>query len=221
MIDIHTHIIPNVDDGSQSIETSRRLLELEKENGVTKVFLTPHQNAMRLEKSKILDAFIKFKNDVSDIDVELFLGSEIYYYDNLINDLKNGTAITMNNSLFVLVEFSTRYDTNIIDKLYDIIVSGYIPIVAHIERYPYLKFSDYDEIAKMGARIQVNTKSFHEKGYKKIIKYLLKKNYIDFVGTDCHDLENRSVEYNFEKIFKKYPQFKTKLEYDEMLIIKK
>ncbi len=218
MIDIHTHIIPNVDDGSKSLEISRELLNLELKNNVKNVFLTPHQNEMNLNKELIENKFLELKENIKDIDINLYLGSEIYYYDNLSEDLKNNKIIAMNNTKYLLIEFSTRYNIGIIDKLYDIKVLGYIPIIAHIERYPYLTSDDYDNIHNMGCMIQVNTKSFNEKIYKKCIKYLLKKKYIDFIGTDCHDLEKRSIEYDLEKVFKKHPEFLKKLEENETLL---
>jgi protein-tyrosine phosphatase len=219
MIDIHTHIIPNVDDGSKSLEISRELLNLELKNNVKNVFLTPHQNEKTLNKTLIMNKYLELKNNVKDIDINLYLGSEIYYYDNLSEDLKNNKIITMNNTKYLLIEFSTRYNVGVIDKLYDLKVLGYIPIVAHLERYPYLEPKDYDKIHNMGCMIQVNTKSFNEKIYKKTIKYLLKKNLIDFIGTDCHDLEKRNVEYDLDKIFKKHPQFLKKLEENETLLL--
>ena len=218
MIDIHTHIIPNVDDGSKSLEISRELLNLELKNNVKNVFLTPHQNEKNLNKELIENKFLELKEKVKDIDINLYLGSEIYYYDNLSEDLKNNKIIAMNNTKYLLIEFSTRYNIGILDKLYDIKVLGYIPIIAHIERYPYLTSDDYDKIHNMGCMIQVNTKSFNEKIYKKTIKYLLKKNYIDFIGTDCHDLEKRSIEYDLEKVFKKHPDFLKKIEENESLL---
>lgn len=221
MVDIHTHIIPNVDDGSKSIDISIKLLEEELKNGVTNVFLTPHQNAMNLDKHKIINAFLKLQDDLRNIKINLYLGSEIYYYDKLLNDIHDNKIITMNNTKYILVEFSTRYEEKITEKLYDLVVSGYIPIVAHIERYPYLSLKDYDEIHNIGAKIQVNTKTFNEKYFKKNLKYLLKKNYIDFIGTDCHDLDKRNVVYDLDKIFKKYPEFKKKLEENENMLIGK
>lgn len=218
MIDIHTHIIPNVDDGSKSLEISRELLILELKSNVKNVFLTPHQNEKNLNKELIENKFLELKENIKDIDINLYLGSEIYYYDNLSEDLKNNKIIAMNNTKYLLIEFSTRYNIGIIDKLYDIKVLGYIPIIAHIERYPYLTSDDYDKIHNMGCMIQVNTKSFNEKIYKKCIKYLLKKKYIDFIGTDCHDLEKRSIEYDLEKVFKKHPEFLKKLEENETLL---
>ena len=117
LIDMHTHILPNVDDGAKSIDISRALLMKEIEEGVSKVILTPHQNKNNLNKEFILDAYNKFKESVKDLDIELSLGSEVYYYDGFKNDLLNGKIISMDNSKYILLEFSTSIDENIPDIL--------------------------------------------------------------------------------------------------------
>jgi protein-tyrosine phosphatase len=194
MLDMHTHILPNVDDGSKSLDISRRLLLQEINQGITKVILTPHQNKNNLDKNGLIEKFNSFKDDVKDLNILLALGCEIYYYPELKNDLLNDKILTMDNSKYVLIEFSTRIEENISDILYDLSLTGYKIILAHIERYSYLKLSDYDEIHKYG-KIQVNSKSILNKEYKKQMKYLLKNNLIDFIASDCHDLDRRNVEF--------------------------
>lgn len=207
MIDIHTHILPNVDDGSSDFDTSCKLLELELENGVNKVICTPHQNYLNLNKDLLIEKFNEFKNKIN-LDIELYLGSEIYYYKGFLNDLENGKLLTLNNSKYILIEFSTSQNTDIIDIVYSIKLKGYIPIIAHIERYSYLNNEDYLKIKKEGALIQINASSFNYTNTKKIIKYLLKNNLVDFVASDCHDLNRRSVDFFKIKkyIYKKYKE---------------
>ena len=147
MLDIHTHILPNVDDGSKSLEESIELLRSEVNNGVTTVILTPHQNARIKTKNELIKRFLEFKKEIDFID--LYLGSEIYYYDDLIADLVNDRVLTINNSKYVLVEFSTRTETNIADIVYEIVLKGFKPIIAHIERYPYLTLENYLAIKKV------------------------------------------------------------------------
>ena len=83
----------------------------------------------------------------------------------MIKDLDNKELLTINDTKYILVEFSTRMETDIASIIYDLIVRGYKPIVAHIERYHYLELKDYDDIKKNGALIQVNSKSFLNKAY--------------------------------------------------------
>ena len=107
MVDIHTHILPNVDDGSKSIEISIELLKEEIKNGVKDIVLTPHQNENEMDNKKLKELFLKFKDEVKDLGLNLYLGSEIYYYKNLKNDIERIT--TMNDSKYILIEFSIKF----------------------------------------------------------------------------------------------------------------
>ncbi len=204
MFDLHCHILPSVDDGSDSLETSLALLNEEIQNGVSSVVLTPHQNEENICKDELIKHFEEFKKNIN-LDIKLYLGSEIYYYDNLLDDLNKGKMLTINNTKYVLVEFSTREQTDIPSIVYDLKVSGYKPIVAHIERYDYLTNDDLEEIAKY-ALIQVNAKSFERKEYKKVLKFLLKNKLVSFVASDAHNLRSRNVDFSEAKkiISKKY-----------------
>ncbi len=205
MIDIHTHILYGVDDGSPNKDVSKYLIEEAVKNNVNKIILTPHQNEECKNGKELRERFESFKEEFKKYDIVFYLGSEIYYYPNMIKDLKTNDLLTFNDSKYVLVEFSTELETDIASVVYDLKVSGYNPIVAHIERYHYLKLSDYDEIKNNGALIQVNAKSFERKPYKKQLKYLLKNNLVDFIASDCHN-ESRDLDFSFVKTFinKKY-----------------
>lgn len=205
MIDIHTHILYGVDDGSENLETSKLLIEEEIKNNVDIVILTPHQNQESKNKDELINRFESFKKEFSDYNISFYLGSEIYYYSNMIDDLKDGKLLTINNSKYVLVEFSTEIETDITNIVYDLKINGYIPIIAHIERYPYLDLKSYDEIKKNGGLIQINSKSFERKIYNKKLKYLLKKDLVDFISSDCHNAKrNCDFEYAKKYITKKF-----------------
>ena len=212
MIDIHTHILPHVDDGSDSIDTSLYLLNQEIKEGINKVILTPHQNKQNLDKKGLIEKYNEFKEKVKDLPIELYLGSEVYYYSGLKEDLKDGKILTLMDSKYFSVEFSTRIEYNIKDILYDFTVLGFKPIIAHIERYDYLSKEDYEEISKY-ALIQVNASSFFNKNYKKICMYLLKNNLIDFIASDCHD---RFRDVSFTKTIKLIKK-KNKESYENIL----
>ncbi len=205
MVDIHTHILYGVDDGSSSIDVSKYLLDEALKNNINKIILTPHQNEELKRTNELIELFNQFKNDFKNYNIDFYLGSEIYYYPNMIIDIENNELLTMNNSKYILVEFSTELKTNISDIVYDLNIKGYIPIVAHIERYNYLNFDDYKKIKSNGGLIQVNTSIFKIKAYKKILKFLLKNELIDFISSDCHN-EIRNIDFSFPKkiINKKY-----------------
>ena len=206
MFDIHTHILPGVDDGAKNIDISKEIIEDEINNGISGIILTPHQNRLVKTKDSLFLKFSNFKAQFKDCSIKFYLGSEIYYYENLIDDLKNDSVLTMNNSNYVLVEFSTRQDTPISDIVYDLSVSGFKPIIAHIERYSYLKKEDYFKIKKEGALIQINSGSFKERKKFKIIKFLLNNNLVDFIASDVHDTKERKCDFSFAKkyILKKH-----------------
>lgn len=220
MIDMHTHILFGVDDGSKDLEMSKNILNDEIKYDVKTVVLTPHLN----ENSKTIDLINEryeiIKNE--EIGINILLGSEIYYYKNMIDDLDNKRLLTFNNTKYILVEFSTRVETPIVDILNDLIVSGYKPIIAHIERYPYLKYDEMIELHNMGVLIQVNSKTFGEKIFKKMLKKMVKDNLIDLVASDCHNLDNRDVDFNaFLKKKKKYKYILERMEWFENELLKR
>ena len=215
MIDIHNHILYGVDDGSKDLEMSLAMLKEEMDNGVSLIYLTPHQNKNTLTGTILRDRYQSFLSEVKEkgIDMDIRLGAEIYYYPGLKQDLISGKALTMDDSKYVLVEFSTRTETNISEIIYELSVAGYKPIVAHIERYPYLKKSDYFDIKDAGALIQINAGSFSHFSMRGIIKYLLKNDLVDYVASDAHDPIKRKVDFSFVHTYikKKYPSLYTKL----------
>lgn len=194
MTDIHSHLLPNVDDGSSSLDMSRRILAQYVQQKIGDVICTPHQNKEIKRAEALKESFAAFREAVSDIPVNLYLGAEIYYYGDMLRDLQRGELLTMNGTRYVLVEFSTRQPTEIADVVHDLKVAGYIPIVAHIERYSYLTWDDYFTIKENGGLIQINSRIFRHRHQKKIGKFLCKNDLVDFIASDCHDDVERKVE---------------------------
>lgn len=221
MIDIHTHILYGVDDGSPDIETSKYLVEEEVQNGVTKIVLTPHQNEENKNGKDLKELFIKFKEEFKEYPIEFYLGSEIYYYPNMINDLNEGSLLSFNDTKYILVEFSTEIETDIPNIIYDLKLAGFKPIVAHIERYGYLNKNDYQDVKRNGGLIQINSNSFSRKYYDKTLKYLLKNDLVDFISSDCHN-RRRNCDFELAKKFisKKYRKLYDKLFNDNFIFDK-
>ena len=215
MIDIHNHILYGVDDGSKDLDMSLAMLKEEMEQGVTRVYLTPHQNQQTLTGPLLKERYQSFLEELKEkgIDMDIRLGAEIYYYPGLKQDLLSGKALTMDESKYVLVEFSTRTETNVSEIVYELVVAGFTPIIAHIERYPYLKKEDYFDIKEAGGLIQINSGSFSHFSSRGLIKYLLKNDLVDYVATDAHDNSKRKVDFSFVHTYikKKYPELYTKL----------
>lgn len=192
MIDFHSHILPNIDDGSRSLEETLNLIQEAKNVGFTKIISTSHYMQEYYDynenrRKEILD-FIKGKEN----DIELFLGSEIYISDEMVYLLKNKEASTINNSKYVLFELPMNMKPfNVKEVIYRLIENEYIPIIAHPERYSYVqKNIEYvKELAEMGALFQANYGSvvgWYGKDAEKTIKKLLKEDLIHFFGSDVH-----------------------------------
>lgn len=209
MIDIHTHILPGVDDGANNIVESINIIKLQVIEGVTDIVLTPHYNKGNYLASKadVIQAYDELKYEVKkqDINIKLHLGQEIMVASNIFDIIYNKEILTMANSRYLLLELD-RGNLNDIDSLiYEIKLLGYIPILAHLENYTklYKKKSLIDEIIKEGVLIQVNAESIIDKNKSiksKFCKYLMTNKLVSFIASDCHNTTDRSP--NMMKCYK-------------------
>lgn len=211
MIDIHSHIIYDVDDGSSSIEASISLIKKEIENGVTDIVCTPHyrQNMFETSLEKIKENFLELKNLVKNLDVNLYLGQEIYVksYNILKEHLQKGKVLTINNTTYLLLEFSYTYEIDISEIVYNLQLNGYKVIIAHIERYEYLGIDKIVEIKNIGALMQINASSLIGKNGLKLkskCKKYLKNNVVSFVSSDIHESRENYMMKAFNFIKKHY-----------------
>ena len=197
--DIHCHLLPGIDDGSNSIEESIEILRRAEKEGVSEIVLTPHyientryncNNKNKKESFEILKKAIK----QAGINIKLYLGNENYMSNNFIELLNNNEIMTINNSRYLLFEFplSQPYK-NSKDYLYELVTKGYVPILAHPERYrDFQKNPDLvEEYTRMGILLQGNYKSLlgkYGRASKRTLKVLLKKDLITFLGSDIHHI---------------------------------
>ena len=203
-IDIHCHILPGVDDGSPDTETSLEMLRIAEKNGIQQMILTPHHKPMHHNVSpEHNDLYTKRLQEIADkagIKIRLFPGNEVYYSDETFDNLVDGKVHTMAGSEYVLVEFHpTNPYKAIHNGLYQVQAAGYVPILAHVERYGEIvaHISYVEELVEMGCLIQVNASSIMGKygmGISHFTKKLLKKELVDFVASDAHDAVSRSPE---------------------------
>ncbi len=207
MIDIHSHIIFCVDDGARNIEETKEILLDSYRQGVKTIIMTPHRrkNMFETPDSVIHTNFLKVKEIAKNISEELnvYLGSEIYYTIDVLEKLKNKEYMTLANTDYVLMEFNnhiTFHDLS--NALSSIIKIELTPIIAHVERYECLdknKNGRVDELIDIGCLIQVNAanvlkpKLFGDvlKKYKRRVKYLLANNLVHFVASDVHNMTDR------------------------------
>ena len=196
MIDIHTHIIPNVDDGSPNLETSINMIKHELDIGVDTIICTPHHIYHRYEKTveEIKKQFELLKSEVEKLNlpVKLYLGQEICYThrEDIIKMLKEGKLLTLNNTNRILLEFSfTREPEDVLDVIYNFSVNGYEVIIAHVERYEWMTLDKVKDLKKEGALIQINSNSYlglTTWKEKRFTKKLLKLGLVDYVASDTH-----------------------------------
>ena len=207
MIDFHSHILPQTDDGSISIEETIDILKEAKQVGFTKVISTSHYlegyyESNENERTELLE---KIKQE--NTEIELYLGSEIYVSENMIDFLKEKKASSINNSRYVLFELPMGNETMLAkEMIYRLIENNYVPVIAHPERYSYVQDNpEYvKELLEMGAMFQSNYGSIiglYGKKAEKTVKKLLKENLIQFMGSDVHREEH--VYIYIPKILKK------------------
>lgn len=191
MIDVHTHVLPFVDDGSDSLEKSLALVREEVSIGVTDVICTPHlRNNFRLTKEEVVSVFDDFKNQVDKegINVKLHLGRELYASKHYKTNVSKFGAL-MPDGKSVLIEFDFGFECEICETVYELVKAGYTPIVAHPERYPYMTIDDALEVKNMGGRLQVNADSVTALSLtkrKRFVNKLFSENLVDFVASDIH-----------------------------------
>lgn len=200
--DIHTHIMPGIDDGASDMDEVMKITEMAYNEGIRAIFATPHYGKWNpnYDKDNALSIFNDMKEHIQSKydDMDLYIGNELYYSTNTVKDLKEGKASTMAGTDYVLVEFSANEDhERIYAGLKTLVIEGYRPILAHTERYVALqkKLPEVRSLVDMGAYIQVNTRNFLKGSLDKRAawsKKLLKNDLIHFVASDCHDSRART-----------------------------
>ncbi|WP_165732984.1 tyrosine-protein phosphatase [Polaribacter sp. 20A6] len=215
-VDIHSHLLPGIDDGAKNIETSIALITKMRSYGIKNIITTPHvlgdlyQNSSDTIKDKLreVQAALQRKN-ITDISIN---AAAEYMMDEQFSELLEKNDILTIKDNYVLVEMSYfSAPINLYEILFEIQVKGYKPVLAHPERYSFLHndFNHYYKLKKAGCLFQLNLLSLTEqygKGVQKVSEKILKENLYDFVGTDTHHnnhlelLKKIGTKKNLEKI---------------------
>ena len=215
-IDMHSHILPEIDDGSRDMEQTINMLKIAYEEGIRTMVATSHYYQGRYEEpAEVLREKLKnVKDNIADTlpEMELLLGCEIYYSHQSTNLLKKGIIPTIADSRYILVEFSPLAEYRYLKNgLQELILEGYSPILAHVERYENVakNMDRVMELIDMGVYIQVNSMSITgEMGrtYQEMTKRLLKNLCVHIVATDAHNIRSRSPRMKkcFDIVCKKY-----------------
>jgi protein-tyrosine phosphatase len=199
MIDLHTHLLPDWDDGAEDWEETAAMVRVAQNDGIAKIGLTPHLYRLTKHGDEIAlleQKFAAFKNWSERRSLDFFFGFEVYINEQIVENIKKN-KLTVNNSSYVFVEFPV--DTimeGVRDLFYRIMLAGYIPIISHPERNivfarkPELLF----DLISMGALAQVTAKSIlGEFGLeaRQSAEAFLKLNLVHLIASDAHDAEDR------------------------------
>lgn len=209
LIDIHTHILPNVDDGSKSIESSLKQLEKMSLEGIKKVFLTPHCMTGKLSyKADLYDCTFKTLQDKINekgIGIELLKGAEVYAEYELINTVVKN-SLTLGNSNYVLFETSLNLKSfSLASFIYELHKNNFKPILAHPERYTYVhkNFHILEEFRNRDVLFQINAPSllgYYGNNVKNIAWKLLNKGWAHFIASDDHVRFDNSLAEAYKKV---------------------
>ena len=200
-IDIHSHILPGVDDGSANLEMSMEMLYMAAKDGISQIILTPHNKPWyrNMDRTEIETEVNRLQERMQEeaLDIKLYTGNELYYRNGLTEELDERKAGTLADSHYVLVEFEPSADYDYIrNGAYALLMGGYYPIIAHVERYKNVcsKMDRVMELIRLGCFMQINAGSImgnHGFGTKRFVKKMLKQDLVHFVATDAHDLARR------------------------------
>ena len=227
MIDIHSHIVFDVDDGPKNRAESKALLEEAYAQGVRTIVSTSHRRKGMFEtpEDKIAANFSEVKQIAQEIapDLTVVYGAEIYFSSDALEKLEKALIPRINDTRFALIEFSMNTPYRDIHKgLSDILMLGITPVIAHIERYDALENNEkrVRELIDMGCYTQVNSshvlkpKLFGEtyKFMKKRAQYFLERDLVHVIASDMHNLDRRPphMEEAYDIIAKKYGEDKAK-----------
>lgn len=228
MVDIHCHIMPGVDDGSGNMSDSTEMAQLASKLGTRKIIVTPHCNVNSRRRncwdSEMENKFISLQSQLmaKNIPVEIFRGQEVFLSGGFMDGLNQGKFITLNGSAYVLAELDIRESAaTAYSKLHRLVSEGYIPIVAHPERYEFVQ-EQHDAIYKIketGSLIQVNKGSIKGSfGFRaqKASLEIIDTRQADFIASDAHSQYSRTPvladvhEFICEKFSSEYADFLVK-----------
>lgn len=198
-VDIHSHLIPGIDDGSKSMDESIAMLYKFKELGYKKVITTPHIMSDTYPNTPeiILNGLQEVRNELKriNLDIEIEAAAEYFFDETIFEKIKNKTLLTFSGN-HVLIEFSFFSIPNGEENMFfELLTNDYQPVLAHFERYGFLHGSveKAEEWRNKGINIQLNLNSLsghYGPDVKKQAEKLIDAKLVDFVGTDCHRIEH-------------------------------
>ena len=202
MIDLHSHILPALCDGSQNLETSLQMAKMAVADGTTHLACTPHiypglyENTTELIEQARIN--LQAELDKQAIPLTLIIGADIQLSPKVMRGLKNGSMPTLNHSRYFLLEPSHHVAvTDLADQVANFINAGFVPIITHPERLHWIEdhYSVFVESVKRGAWIQITAGAItgiFGKTAKKYAERFLKEGLVHIIASDAHNVEQRS-----------------------------
>lgn len=202
MVDIHCHILPGIDDGPQSMEESMHLVRMAVDQGFKGFIATSHAS-VHFPKSTpdtVRDLCRQVEEEArKEIDGQICIypGQEIMYTADLLKQLDTGAYLTLADSSWILLEFLPSTPWSVMSgAIRNLSMTPYRPVIAHVERYRALMQDEsrMEELMENGARLQMNYRSLDGGWFDKNTsrcRRLVKAGYIQYLGTDMHNTENR------------------------------
>tara|TARA_B100002052_G_scaffold217191_1_gene199176 strand:+ start:1876 stop:2604 length:729 start_codon:yes stop_codon:yes gene_type:complete len=195
-VDIHSHILPGIDDGAKDINESKLLVNRMMDMGFSKIYGTPHtyEGLYNNTSDSIKKSFEKVKKSIKN-GLEINYASEYMIDYSILKRIHNNSLLTLKEN-YVLLEMSFISAPNdLYEIIYELKLKKYKPILAHPERYRFLfnNFNEYFKLKKVGCMFQINMLSvtgYYGKDVTMISDKLLKKNLIDFAGSDIHNINH-------------------------------
>ena len=217
MIDLHMHIISNVDDGSTSMEMSEQMLQMASEQGIEAVFATSHSRAYEEYAEYTGYQYRKLQKMIKEkqLRIKVYQGCEMLldlrFADRILQDLGNKKIPSLNGTKYVLTELVHGWGLESMHYLKIMCDKGWIPVIAHAERMYDLSMDAISELKSIGCKIQINVYSVAEEKNQitqKRARLLLDKKLVDVVGSDAHRLEHRppSVANGIEYLYANYEE---------------
>jgi len=201
LADMHTHILPGVDDGAKTWDDALKMLEQQVKNGVTQVVLTPHFSGRSLvEKQTVLEGMAKLKAAAAKakLNITLHEGHEVMYVNAFNELLDRREYCTLAGSRYVLVELPLTYMNMPVQLLDDVFLSGVTPVLAHAERVAQLTgdMNAFESLCGCGVIVQVNAEALTDGIDRKTTKFvhkLIKNGLVHIIASDCHNFTDRQV----------------------------
>lgn len=206
MTEHHCHILPQIDDGSKSVEMSLEMIKLMRSQGVEKIIATPHFYAHR--ENCNVKAYLEKRRNAYDMliqadqsNADIMLGAEVAIERGL-HSIPDIDKLRIADTDYILLElpyagFQHWYLDEITDIAYEY---GFTPIIAHIHRYlGYYSKAEYEEVLKLDAIFQINNEAFGNFKERRFVKSLIKEGYPYLFGSDAHNLTDRKPNWDLLK----------------------